>query len=90
MSETSNKAGSHLSRLPFNSGDGVTRYCVEGVMTDESGADGVFSVATPNGTAAPGYCVDCMGELGGAELVYGAGAQKCMQCGSVFLLHLAA
>jgi hypothetical protein len=90
MTEIIVKNETYLTRLPFNSGDGVTRYCVEGVMTADPGADGVFSVATPNGSTAPGYCVDCMGELGGAELVYGTGAQKCMQCGSVFLLNQSA
>jgi hypothetical protein len=89
MSETSNKAGSHLSRLPFNSGDGVTRYCVAGVMTAAPDVDDQWSIAAPSGTGtvAPTYCVDCMGDLGCAEQVYGQGAQKCMQCGSVFLAH---
>ncbi len=87
MAEIKMKNQTYLTRLPFNSGDGVLRYCVEGAMTDAPGADGIFSVATPGGTVSPGYCVDCMGDLGGAELVYGAGAQKCMHCGSVFLHH---
>jgi hypothetical protein len=90
MSETSNTGGSHLTRLPFNSGDGVKHYCVEGVMTADPNADGIYAVATPNGQISPGYCVDCMGELGAAELVYGIGAEKCMRCGSVFLRHQAA
>ena len=88
MSQIAMKNISHLTRLPFNSGDGVTRFCVEGVMTDDPTADAVFSIESPNGSAAPTYCVDCMGDLGCAEQVYGLGAQKCMQCGSVFLAHL--
>jgi hypothetical protein len=85
MSDTLTQSGSYLTRLPFKSGDGVTRYCVEGAMTDDASADGVYAVPTPDGQTAPTYCVDCMGDLGCGELVYGAGAQKCMQCGSVFL-----
>ncbi len=56
-------------------------------MTDDLTADGVFSFESPTGPMAPTYCVDCMGDLGCAEQVYGLGAQKCMQCGSVFLVH---
>lgn len=90
MSETLPQTGSYLTRLPINSGDGVTRYCIEGVMTDDPGADGVYSVPTPSGPVSPGYCVDCFGELGGSLGVYGPGAEKCMRCGSVFLRHQAA
>jgi hypothetical protein len=32
MSQIAMENKSHLTRLPFNSGDGVTRYCVEGAM----------------------------------------------------------
>ena len=85
MSDTSTLSGADLTRLPFKSGDGVTRYCVEGAMTDDASADGVYAVPTPDGQTAPTYCVDCMGDLGCAEQVYGQGAQKCMKCGSVFL-----
>jgi len=77
----------YLTRLPFPAGDGTTRYCVAGTMTDDADADFRWTVDAPAGKVAPTYCVDCLGELGAFELVYGAGAQKCMQCGSVFLLH---
>ncbi len=78
---------SHLTRLPFNAGDGITRFCVEGSMTDDPAANAVFAIESPTGAVAPTYCVDCLGDLGCAEQVYGPGAQKCMQCGSVFLVH---
>ncbi|WP_394756638.1 hypothetical protein [Rhodoferax sp.] len=77
----------YLTRLPFTADDGTTRYCVAGSMTDDADADFKWTVDTPAGKVAPIYCVDCLGELGAAELVYGPGAQKCMRCGSVFLLH---
>ena len=76
---------SHLTRLPFPQDNGATRYCVAGVTTDD--ADFKWTVDSPEGEVAPTYCVDCMGELGAFEQVYGPGAQKCMQCGSIFLLH---
>ncbi len=77
----------YLTRLPFPADDGSTRYCVAGVMTNDPDADFKWAVDSPEGKAAPTYCVDCMGELGAAELVYGPSAKKCMQCGSVFLVR---
>lgn len=79
-----------LARLPFpitDTGEARTRYCVEGVMSDdpELAAD-KFTVASANGPVPPTYCVDCLGDLAVADLVYGQGAMKCMQCGSVFKL----
>jgi hypothetical protein len=90
MSEPSTPSGSYLTRLPFPGDNGAKRYCIEGVMTDDPSGDGVFYVPTPSGSASPGYCVDCFGELGGNLGIYGPGAEKCMRCGSVFLLHLGA
>ena len=80
-------ATTYLTRLPFPAESGATRCCVAGVMTDDADADFKWTVDSPEGKVAPTYCVDCLGELGAAELVYGAGAQKCMRCGSVLLLH---
>lgn len=74
----------YLTRLPFPADNGTTRYCVGGAMTNDPDADFKWTVDSPAGKVAPTYCVDCLGELGAAELVYGTGAQKCMQCGSVF------
>ena len=45
-------------------------------MTDDAAADFNWTVDSPEGKVAPTYCVDCLGGLGAAELVYGAGAQK--------------
>jgi hypothetical protein len=87
LSKKTSPAGQYLTRFPFNSGDGITRYCVEGVMTDDLDADDIFEVETPQGKVAPSYCNDCLNDLGSAEAIYGHGAQKCMQCGSVFLAH---
>lgn len=78
---------SHLTRLPFPADNGTTRYCVAGDMTDDPDADFKWTLDSPEGKVAPTYCVDCLGELGAVEQVYGPGAQKCMQCGSVFLLQ---
>jgi len=78
---------SYLTRLPFPQDNGATRYCVAGDMTDDPDADFKWTVDSPAGKVAPTYCVDCLGELGAFEQVYGPGAQKCRQCGSVFLLH---
>ncbi len=88
MSDTSTLSGSYLTRLPFPGDNGAKRYCIEGVMTDDSSDDGVYYVPTPSGPVSPGYCVDCNGELGGSLGIYGPGAEKCMQCGSVFLAHV--
>ena len=84
---TNNPGDSYLTRLPFKAADGVTRFCVAGVMTDDAPADDVYAVPTPHGQVAPTYCVDCQGEPGGHLGIYGPGAHKCMQCGSVFLRH---
>ncbi|MFZ3160694.1 MAG: hypothetical protein WA134_11035 [Rhodoferax sp.] len=76
-----------LTRLPFPSDNGSARYCVAGSMTHDADANFQWTVDSPEGKVAPTYCVDCLGELGGAELVYGPGALKCMGCGSVFLVR---
>ncbi|MDD3934897.1 hypothetical protein [Rhodoferax sp.] len=83
-----NNIQSWLVRLSFPGAaagePGKHRFCVAGVMTDEPDADDQWSVDTATGSVAPAYCVDCLGDLGQAEQVYGPGALKCMQCGSVF------
>jgi len=56
-------------------------------MTDKADADFKWTVDSSAGKVAPTYCVNSLGELGAFEQVYGPGAQKCMQCGSVFLIH---
>lgn len=77
----------YLARLPFPADDDSSRYCVAGQMTNDPEADFKWTVDSPAGKVAPTYCVDCLGELGAADLVYGTDAQKCMQCGSVFRVH---
>jgi len=77
----------YLTRLPFTQDNGPTRCCVAGAMTDDADADFKWAVDSPEGKVAPTYCVDCLGDLGVAEQVYGTGARKCMQWGSVFLVR---
>jgi len=77
----------YLTRLPFPAGDGLTRYCVVGHMTDDPDAVVKWTVDSPAGKIVPSCCVDCLGVLGAFEQIYGPGVQKCMRCGSVFLLH---
>lgn len=76
----------YLCRLPFNSGDGATRLCLSGEMTTDSSVDFKVAIESSNGAIKLPFCIDCFGEIASGELVYGAGALKCMQCGSVFLL----
>jgi hypothetical protein len=75
-----------LRRLPFNAGDGSTRYCVMGEMTADASVDfqvPIDSVTDP--TKLP-MCADCSGELYWAEPTYGPGARRCVQCGSVYVV----
>jgi hypothetical protein len=76
----------YLTRLPFNSGDGVTRFYVEGEMTTDLTVDFKVAVESPSDVNKLPFCADCSGVLVSGELVYGAGARKCMQCGSVYLV----
>lgn len=76
----------YLCRLPFNSGDGVTRFCVMGEMTTDLTEDFKVAVEAPEDVKKLPICADCSGELASGELVYGAGARKCMHCGSVYLV----
>ena len=75
-----------LCRLPFNSGDGVTRFCVTGEMTTDLTEDFKVAIESSADIGKLPFCADCSGELASGELVYGIGARKCMQCGSVFLV----
>jgi hypothetical protein len=84
MSDKSTQSGSYVTRLPFNSGDGVTLYCVEVVMTDDPSWDDVYAVPTPNFQTAPTYCADCLGELGGSLENYGPSLEICMHVGQYF------
>ena len=73
-----------LSRLPFKDGAGVTRFCVSGEMTEDVGVDFQVNVESNMDLAKLPVCADCSGELYFAEPTYGAGARRCVQCGSVF------
>lgn len=68
----------YLSRLPFNSGDGVTRFCVMGKMTEDLAEDFKLAIESPTDMSKLPFCADCSGELASGELVYGVGARKCM------------
>jgi hypothetical protein len=70
-----------LTRFPFDSGDGVMRYRIMGELIDD---DVAFAMPVDKDHLPP--CIDCFGELGWSEPVYGKGARQCMQCGSVFLV----
>lgn len=76
----------YLSRLPFNSGDCVTRLCVEGEMTTDLTQDFKLAITSSTDYSKLPVCADCSSELSSGELVYGTGARKCMQCGSVFVV----
>jgi|NGEPerStandDraft_6_1074524.scaffolds.fasta_scaffold577095_1 hypothetical protein len=76
----------YLCRLPFNSGDGKTRFCVSGEMTDDLAEDFRVAIESPSDLGKLPFCADCYGELASSELVHGAGARKCMQCGSVYVV----
>jgi len=76
----------YLRRFPFRAGDGSTQYRVMGDMTNDPDMDFQVAIESPTDMRKLPFCADCSGELASGELVYGAGARKCMQCGSVFLV----
>lgn len=75
-----------LRRLPFNTGDGTTRFCVSGEMTAEASIDFQLHVESISDPAKLPVCADCSGELYWAEPTYGPGARRCVQCGSVYVV----
>ena len=75
-----------FSRLPFNSGDGTTRFCVAGDITTDASLDFQVPVESATDLTKLPACADCSGELYWAEPTYGLGARRCVQCGSVFLV----
>jgi N-acetylglucosaminyldiphosphoundecaprenol N-acetyl-beta-D-mannosaminyltransferase len=79
----------YLSRFPFRQGDGKTRFCIMGEMTEDTSEDFKLAISTISMTDMRKLpcCADCTGDLGWSEIVYGVGARNCMQCGSVFLVY---
>lgn len=75
-----------LCRFPFNAGDGTIRYCVMGEITADSDVDFAVAIDSIADVAKLPACADCAGELYWAEPTYGAGARRCVQCGSVYLV----
>ena len=57
-----------------------------GEMTDDPDVDFQVAIESLTDMCKLPFCVDCFGELGWAEPVYGLGARQCMQCASVFLV----
>lgn len=76
-----------FSRFPFPSQEAPQKFCVEGAFTDDLSADFQHPVESATNLAKLPACPDCHGVLASGELVYGLGARKCMQCGSVFLVR---
>lgn len=74
----------YLCRLPFRSGDGSTQFLIMGQMVNDPDEDFRSELESGADMSKLPFCVDCCGELVWAEPVYGIGARKCMQCGSVF------
>ena len=74
----------YLCRLPFYCLKGCIKYRLMGDMIDETDEDINVPIDSLVDTHTLPFCIDCFGELGWAELVYGVGARQCMQCGSVF------
>ena len=76
-----------LQRLPFPPTDGRIRYRVMGEMTDDPDVEISVAVESLTDMNKLPACVDCWGDLGWAEVVYGVGARQCMQCGSVYVVE---
>ena len=73
-----------FSRFPFPSPAAPLQFCIEGAYTDDLSADFQHPVETDTDLGKLPACPDCNGTLASGELVFGAGARKCMMCGSVF------
>ncbi len=79
----------YFSRLPFCSHDGQVRYCVAGQMVDAGDEHDLKTLIEDEARTVLSklpFCADCLGTLAWAEDLYGDGARRCMQCGSVYVV----
>lgn len=74
----------YLCRLPFYCADSSSKYRVMGEMKDDPDENLKVPINSQGDIHMLPFCVDCFGDLGWAELLYGVGARQCVQCGSIF------